>query len=162
MLCVSLNHNSRGATHSKCAISDETGEILAIVGGPHTNHWIVGIAECARRLAELVERAKAEANIPQTVPLKSLGLSLSGCEQEATNQELEAVLRQSHPTTSETYVVCSDTIGSIASAARHGGVCLISGTGSNAFLKNPDGSVFGCGGWGHILGDEGGGEWKFQ
>lgn len=135
--------------------------MLVVVSGPHTNHWIVGIEECARRLAELVAKAKSEANIPSTVPLKSLGLSLSGCEQEATNRELEAALRQSHPTTSESYVVCSDTIGSIASAARDGGVCLISGTGSNAFLKNPDGSVFGCGGWGHILGDEGGGELKF-
>lgn len=148
---------SRGATHSKCAIIDESGEVLAIVHGPHTNHWIVGIAECARRIAKLVEQTKTEAKIPETLQLKSLGLSLSGCEQEATNRELEDALRKDHPTVSENYVVCSDTVGSIASVSRKGGVCLISGTGSNAFLINPDGSIFGCGGWGHILGDEGGG-----
>lgn len=96
--------------------------------------------------------------MPLALPLKSLGLSLSGCEQEATNRELEEELRKAHPTLSESYVVCSDTVGSIASVSRDGGVVLISGTGSNAFLKNPDGSIFGCGGWGHILGDEGGGE----
>lgn len=103
--------------------------------------------------------AKVEAKIPETLQLRSLGLSLSGCEQEATNQELEAELRKSHPNCSETFVVCSDTVGSIASVSKSGGVCLISGTGTNAFLKNPDGSVFGCGGWGHILGDEGGAWW---
>lgn len=42
---------------------------------------MVGIAECARRIADMIERAKTEANIPQETRLTTLGLSLSGCEQ---------------------------------------------------------------------------------
>lgn len=76
---------SSGATHSKLIICDAAGEIVATIAGPSTNHWMTGIPECARRIAEMVRDGKAKAAIDQTAPLKSLGLSLSGCEQVNIN-----------------------------------------------------------------------------
>lgn len=106
----------------------------------------------------MVSQAKQQANIPETIQLKSLGLSLSGCEQEDKNKVLENELKEKYPNVSETYVVCSDTIGSVFTASPYGGLVLIAGTGSNALLANPDGRTFTCGGWGHFLADEGSGE----
>jgi len=64
-----------------------------------------------------------------------------------------------HPDISESYVVCSDTMGSVFTACPKGGLVLIAGTGSNALLSNPDGKTYSCGGWGNVLADEGSAWW---
>ena len=88
------------------------------------------------------------------------GLSLSGCEDETTNEELKQGFMKKFPSLSLSYYVCSDTVGSIATASENGGLVIISGTGSNSFLLNPDGSTARCGGWGYLLGDEGSGGYQ--
>ncbi|XP_055904511.1 N-acetyl-D-glucosamine kinase [Eupeodes corollae] len=144
-----------GATHSCLVICNADGECVAKTTGLGTNHWMLGIPECARRIADMVNRAKSDAQIPNDTRLSSLGLSLSGCEQEATNQKLARELKESFPDLADSYVVCSDTVGSVFTASPIGGLVLISGTGSNALLRNPDGTSYSCGGWGNFLGDEG-------
>lgn len=139
-------------------ICDRFGSIISKCAGPSTNHWVCGIPEVARRIAEMIESAKKQANIDQNLKLQSLGLSLSGCEQEATNKLLETELLTKYPKLASSYFVCSDTLGSIFTASPLGGMVLIAGTGSNALLRNPDGSTFTCGGWGAFLADEGAGK----
>ncbi|XP_031632696.1 N-acetyl-D-glucosamine kinase isoform X1 [Contarinia nasturtii] len=149
------NERNCGATHSKAVIVDRYGSIISKVAGPSTNHWVCGIPEVARRIADMIESAKKQANIDQSLKLQSLGLSLSGCEQDATNKILENELLTKYPNIASSYYVCSDTMGSIFTASSNGGMVLIAGTGSNALLRNPDGSTYTCGGWGAFLGDEG-------
>lgn len=148
-----------GGTHSWVVLVNGSGHKIAELEGPSTNKWLLGEAECLKRVWQLVQDAKKQAGVPSDTVLEALGLCMSGCEEEETNRELEATILAQYPTLARLVTIASDTYGSIATSCRKGGIVLISGTGSNALLVNPDGSIRRCGGWGHILGDEGGAYW---
>lgn len=148
-----------GATHSNLIICDETGRVVVSAKGPGSNHWVLGIDECCDRIIRMLHQAKADAGIPIDQPLDSLGLTLSGCEQESSNAELARRMKEKDESCAKAIYVASDTAGSLFTGAPNGGMVLIAGTGSNGLLLTPDGQQHGCGGWGYTLGDEGSAFW---
>jgi len=148
-----------GATHTTAMIFNQDGTKIAEMEGGSTNLFQIGMVETNNRISALVKKCFAQVGISNNTTLDGLGLSLSGCEREETNLELLTDLSKRFPGLARHYQVCSDTVGTLATATDSGGIVLIAGTGSNALLVNPDGSVHRCGGWGHILGDEGSAWW---
>ncbi|KAH9423130.1 hypothetical protein DERP_007724 [Dermatophagoides pteronyssinus] len=148
-----------GASFSKVALLDENGCILSRLDSePGTNIMLMTKQEWVDRVYQMVQ--KATYQLPkkpdgQNYQLESIGLCLSGCENEEVNQELCELLKSKHPELCQRYLIASDTVGSMMTCSPNGGIVLIAGTGSNCLLIYGDGSQYRCGGWGHIIGDHG-------
>ncbi|KAK6185019.1 hypothetical protein SNE40_007347 [Patella caerulea] len=151
-----------GATQSKMVIIRSDGKLMAWSESGCTNQWLIGLDECLKRINTMTEDAKQKAGLDVKIPLKGLGLSLSGGDETASQIQLKEGLSKNYPNAAESILVASDTFGSLATGLSNGGVVMIAGTGSNCQLINPDESTHRCGGWGHLLGDEASAYWIGQ
>ena len=61
-----------GATHSTLVLLSSEGKIISQTRGPGTNHFLIGMPECRKRIANMVNAAKLAIQIPQDVPLAAL------------------------------------------------------------------------------------------
>ncbi|KAF3836924.1 hypothetical protein F7725_004388 [Dissostichus mawsoni] len=134
-----------GGTHSKVVLLSADGKILAETEGPSTNHWLVGVDKCVDTINDMVQKAKMEAGLDPNTPLCLLGLSLSGGEQKSAIGKLIAEISSGSPLS--------------ASTTSSPQMLLVPWQLPAITLVHPDGSHVGCGGWGHMMGDEGGAFW---
>ena len=81
----------------------------------------------------------------------------AGAETPDARARLQEFLARRYPT-SRTCVV-HDAHLVLAAAGRDDGIALIAGTGTVAYARAPDGRESRRGGWGWLVGDEGGGVW---
>lgn len=127
-------------------------------GGPIRHHTEVGADEDARRAIEASVR-DALADVPGGDTIVCCCLALTGSEAvaEATVREL---LPKAHTLVLESDALAALATGTLGSGGiRSGGIGLIAGTGTVAVAQGRRGGPIRRGGWGWLLGDEGGGFW---
>lgn len=143
-----------GGTASRAVLINQQGEILAHAQAGVTNHWQIGLDAAVENIKQMVEQCREASGISD-LKIESIGLGLSGMDTASDRDMMESAV--SKLKLARNVHVCNDTLSTLATATETGGVVLISGTGSNCLLVTPTGESFRCGGWGHMLGDEGSG-----
>uniref|UniRef100_A0A915EG78 N-acetyl-D-glucosamine kinase n=1 Tax=Ditylenchus dipsaci TaxID=166011 RepID=A0A915EG78_9BILA len=146
-----------GATHSTLVLMDSNAKKLGQWSGPALNCLLNGIERTADQISAWIRRIAREISVD--LPISSLGMGLSGAEEDSSNEKMLQYFRTKHEDLSNFFFLTSDSVCVAATAFDKGGVVLIAGTGSACRLIKADGVVHSVGGWGHLIGDGGSGFW---
>jgi N-acetylglucosamine kinase-like BadF-type ATPase len=154
-----------GGTKTVALLADESGDVLMEeVGGP-TNFQVIGLDAASKNLIHLIRMCCKNAGYPANmIAVFVMGLAGAG---RASDQDRFAdslmKLARSRRMKLNKVVVESDARIALEGALRGApGIVMIGGTGSIAYGKNIDGTIHRVGGWGRVLGDEGGGYYLGQ
>jgi glucosamine kinase len=145
-----------GGTGTRAAVAAADGMLLAIgeEGSSGTDGGADGQRLLRNRLAWVLEPLEAQTRSRRcVVHLGMRGLSVTD-RRAAALAELHQRLPQAR------LEVTNDAAIALAGGlAGQEGVAVLAGTGSIAFARRGDGKEFRAGGFGYLLGDEGGGYW---
>jgi N-acetylglucosamine kinase-like BadF-type ATPase len=92
------------------------------------------------------------------VTLDAICLGIAGVDRPRDAQAVNDVMRRIWHKT-PTVVVNDALVALVAGAGEQAGVVVVAGTGSIAYGRDAGGRAARAGGWGYLLGDEGGGFW---
>lgn len=137
-----------------CLISAQ-GEYLATAQAGPTNYLRKNETQIIEQIIELINTLKSKAGITAVSQI-ALGIGLSGLGAEEPRKRIRELLAMQN--CAQHIATESDAAATLAGAFTGGaGVILIAGTGSIAYGKSIDGKIYRAGGWGYLLGPEGGG-----
>jgi N-acetylglucosamine kinase-like BadF-type ATPase len=146
-----------GGTKTRALLADERGERIAEAIGAGSAVRPQEIERSAGIIAGIVRDALEIGERPNARP-RVLCVGVAGVGREAERQALWESLVAFQ--VADEVVVQTDFAVALDDAFGDGpGVLLIAGTGSSAFGRGPTGATARCGGWGPVIGDEGGGAW---
>jgi len=158
-----------GGTKTIAIITDETGTILGTGQSGTSNYHVTGKENTIKTLqnviSDAVERFKKEASLAgDTDVVIKLGVfALAGLDTETDQANVQEIVKNVIADSGVRFgkvIVENDALSALLGATNgQPGVLLIAGTGSIAFAHDGNGEFLRSGGWGHLLGDEGGGYW---
>lgn len=125
--------------------------------GP-SNPIAVGEAEAIRQLDLSIAQAFQAAGVKRSLA-DAACFCIAGVTHQAEHPQVVEWLNQQAVTNRCRSATDVEAVLAAADIGDGDGIALIAGTGSIAWGKTSTGITARCGGWGHLLGDEGGGSW---
>lgn len=146
-----------GGTKTLGVIMTETEEVLGRASGPSSNIHSVPHAEVEETLRSLVTSLCRDAGIEPT-QLDGICLGMAGCDSPQDRAVLQGFLGPIIGEKTQLTIINDAIVAARAVLGELHGLLLIAGTGSICFgWNNQTGKTSRCGGWGHLLSDEGSG-----
>ena len=147
-----------GGTGTRLRIESADGQVLATAESTALNPRSNSIDRVSTVLHELFGKALVTAGL--TMGELSTGfIGCAGADRPSEKSLLEDIMRRSLGFTGK-LGLGNDAETALAGGLPDGfGIILIAGTGSIAWAKSASGRIQRCGGWGHLLGDEGSAWW---
>jgi glucosamine kinase len=143
-----------GGTKTVCLLADGEGRVLAESRGNGANLQSAGELAVEKVLHQVMEAALAEHDVRPAATC----LGIAGVDRPGDAEAVRGIMRRLGFKT-RTLVVNDALVALVAGAGDEPGVVVVAGTGSIAYGRNAAGQAARAGGWGYLLGDEGGGFW---
>jgi N-acetylglucosamine kinase-like BadF-type ATPase len=143
-----------GGTKTVCLLANERGEVLAQARASGANLQVMG----EFGVEKILHRVMEETVDDNDVTLDAVCLGIAGVDRPRDAQTIKDIMRRIGRKT-RTVVVNDALVALVAGAGEHAGVVIVAGTGSIAYGRDSAGRAARAGGWGYLLGDEGGGFW---
>jgi N-acetylglucosamine kinase-like BadF-type ATPase len=143
-----------GGTKTVCLLADQNGVVCAEARGGGANLQSTGELEVEKVLHQVMEAALAQHDVTPA----AICLGIAGVDRPADAEAVRGIMRRIGFKT-RTLVVNDALVALVAGAGDEPGVVVVAGTGSIAYGRNAAGQAARAGGWGYLLGDEGGGFW---
>ena len=144
-----------GGTKTRCLLADDT-QVLARASTGSVKLMRVTEAEATARLRGML----AEVSEAAAVSLSGVTRTCIGIAGSTIDAVREWAQREIGSVAGGDLVLCGDEEIALEGAFQGGpGILVIAGTGSNVMGRAADGTMYGAGGWGPALGDEGSGYW---
>ncbi|MES2523436.1 MAG: BadF/BadG/BcrA/BcrD ATPase family protein [Gemmatimonadota bacterium] len=146
-----------GGSRTRVVLADANGTVLARTEGAGSALVPGQESAAADVIRALIAEVLATAGRTETRPAVCV-VGVAGAGQERAAQALWSALA-SRRIADDVSVQADATIALDDAFGDSSGILLISGTGSVAFARAPDGRLERCGGWGPHIGDEGSAAW---
>lgn len=144
-----------GGTKTLLKIADLNGKLLAVSEGGPSNINSMEMETVVNTLGELIDSGiKKIGEVKENCCCLCIGSA--GVDRPEEQKIMKDIIKSLG--ISNEVIATNDAETALYGGVSGGeGIILISGTGSIGFGRNKEGQIARCGGWGHILGDEGSG-----
>jgi len=143
-----------GGTKTICLLADGEGNVIGEARGSGANLQASGEFEVEKVLHHVMDAAIGDRDVRPD----AICLGIAGVDRPQDTAAVHSIMRRIG--FKARVIVVNDALVALVAGAGSGeGVVVVAGTGSIAYGRDSSGRAARAGGWGYLLGDEGGGFW---